>query len=150
MGMPLPLLVRHVSDRLDSFGVSVSVLYCANTLGAAFGALLAGYLILPSLGVANTTFATAVLNFLVAFMAISLQKRWQPTAAGSGSATPPPGPPADRATSEEWRLGLPPIAALTLGGFGTPALGVFYIHLLPVVAGDNTYAVFLLAFSFLL
>src|SRR5258706_7391430 len=150
MGMPLPLLVRHVSDRLDSFGVSVSVLYCANTLGAAFGALLAGYLILPSLGVANTTFATAVLNFLVAFMAISLQKRWQPTAAGSGSATPPPGPPADRATSEEWRLRLLAIAALTVSGFVTLALEVVYIHLLAVVARDSTYALSLMPFSFLL
>lgn len=150
MGMTLPLLVRHVSDRLDSFGVSVSVLYCANTLGAAFGALLAGYLILPLLGVANTTFVTAVLNFLVALMAISLHQRWQRPAAAAQAETPPPRPSADFVTREARRLGLLAIAALTVGGFVTLALEVFYIHLLAVVAGNSTYAFSLMLFAFLL
>ncbi|HXF67786.1 MAG TPA: fused MFS/spermidine synthase, partial [Burkholderiales bacterium] len=70
MGATLPILARFVEPRAASLGVSVGLLYGANTAGAALGALAAGYLIIPALGVWRTTLATAGLNFAVAWLAL--------------------------------------------------------------------------------
>src|SRR5690606_28751877 len=57
MGATLPLLTRRVTrDREDlgRVGRRVGALYAANTLGAVLGAYLAGFHLLPWLGVAAT------------------------------------------------------------------------------------------------
>lgn len=62
MGATLPILVTHVVRHYRSIGVSVGLLYFANTLGAAFGAALTGMLILYYLGLTSTILVAATLN----------------------------------------------------------------------------------------
>jgi spermidine synthase len=70
LGMLFPLAVQAVADRADALGRAVARLYVANTLGAVLGAALAGFVLIPRLGIqdalrvallAETALAAAVL-----------------------------------------------------------------------------------------
>jgi MFS family permease len=62
MGATLPILVAHAVRVYRNIGVSVGVLYFANTLGAAFGAAFTGFVALYYLGLTSTIYAAAILN----------------------------------------------------------------------------------------
>jgi MFS family permease len=62
MGATLPILVAHALRVYRNVGVSVGVLYFANTLGAALGAALTGFVALYYLGLTSTIYAAALLN----------------------------------------------------------------------------------------
>jgi predicted membrane-bound spermidine synthase len=65
MGATLPILVTHVIRRYRNLGVSVGILYFANTLGAAFGAGFTGFVALYHFGLASTIYIAAALNAAV-------------------------------------------------------------------------------------
>ena len=65
MGATLPILVTHIVRRYRNLGVSVGVLYFANTLGAAFGAGLTGFVAFYYLGLSATIYVAATLNVAV-------------------------------------------------------------------------------------
>lgn len=56
------------------YGTSISVLYGLNTLGAACGALIAAFLLIPLFGVLFTIFIVSSLNIVIGLMALSLDK----------------------------------------------------------------------------
>ena len=66
MGVSLPLLARAVTARLDHAPKTIGTLYAINTLGAALGALLATWWVLPSVGLDGSLRIGAVLNLLCA------------------------------------------------------------------------------------
>ena len=145
MGATLPILARYFELRAVSLGTSVALLYGANTLGAALGALMAGYWILPELGVWRTTLAAAGLNLAVAWLALTLTRRLP---SGRVAAAPAAAEPVQGA--EARRLGHIALLVLGVGGVVTLALEVNYIHLLAVVAGNSVYAFSLMLFAFLI
>jgi predicted membrane-bound spermidine synthase len=65
MGATLPILVTYVVRRYRNLGMSVGVLYFANTLGAAFGAGFTGFVALYHFGLASTIYIAAALNAAV-------------------------------------------------------------------------------------
>jgi predicted membrane-bound spermidine synthase len=65
MGATLPILVAYVMQSYKSVGVSVGLLYFANTLGASFGAAATGLLSFYFFGLTATTYAAAAMNILV-------------------------------------------------------------------------------------
>jgi predicted MFS family arabinose efflux permease len=65
MGATLPILVTHVVRHHRNIGVSIGLLYFANTLGAALGAALSGMLVLYYFGLAATIYLAAALNACV-------------------------------------------------------------------------------------
>ena len=65
MGATLPILVAHAVRAYRNIGVSVGVLYFANTLGAALGAAFTGFVALHYLGLTSTIYAAALLNAAV-------------------------------------------------------------------------------------
>ena len=147
MGATLPVLARFFELRAATLGTSVALLYGANTVGAALGALSAGYWILPELGLWRTTLTAAVLNLAVAWLALWLARRRLPEAQ---PMAPPPAAVPRVAGAEARRLGQIALVVLAAGGVVTLALEVNYIHLLAVVAGNSVYAFSLMLFSFLL
>ena len=69
MGATLPLLTdffRRSPRHTQSW--KVGLLYAANTLGAAIGIILAGFMLIELLGVFATTLVAALLNFSIAFI----------------------------------------------------------------------------------
>lgn len=69
LGAWLPLLATHLGDRFQS-GVW---LYGANSLGAAVGALLAGFVLIPSIG-SSATIVTGAILLLV--LGLSMAHAW--------------------------------------------------------------------------
>lgn len=67
MGSTLPLLGRFVTSLEREAGHLVGKLYALNTLGAAVGCFLAGFVLVRSLGVMGTLYTAAGLNLIVAF-----------------------------------------------------------------------------------
>jgi spermidine synthase len=63
MGATLPLLVAFETRQSASVGTAVSRLYFVNTLGAAVGAFLSGFVLLAEFRLHGTVMAAAVLNF---------------------------------------------------------------------------------------
>jgi spermidine synthase len=80
MGVTLPLLTAAVSRERESAGTSVSWLYALNTLGAMTGTLLAGYILIPAIGIRNSFMLAAALNVIVGATAVWLSGRNRATA----------------------------------------------------------------------
>ncbi len=74
MGATLPLLAKYAVSADSQIGPRVGFLYGTNTLGAVFGALASGFLLLPYLGLFGTLAAGAGVNLAVFFIAIYLAR----------------------------------------------------------------------------
>ena len=74
MGATLPVLVRAVAPVEGRMGRAGGGLYAANTAGAIAGALLASFLLIPTLGVRGAALAAGGLNLLVAAAAWALER----------------------------------------------------------------------------
>ncbi|MFC1629100.1 fused MFS/spermidine synthase [Gemmatimonadota bacterium] len=74
MGGTLPLLARAVSHFPRQTGTSVAGLYFINSTGAVFGALLAGFVLIPALGMSATLITAAAFNIIVG---IGLLTAWR-------------------------------------------------------------------------
>jgi spermidine synthase len=66
MGSTLPLLARFVTEMRQQVGRLVGRLYALNTLGAALGCFLAGFILIRLLGVLGTLLAAAAVNLAAA------------------------------------------------------------------------------------
>jgi len=76
MGMTLPLLTQSFVDRVEISGQVIGLLYGINTLGAAFGAVLAGYVLIGFYGFDGAVYIAVLLNAVVGLCALVLS-RWQ-------------------------------------------------------------------------
>jgi predicted membrane-bound spermidine synthase len=72
MGMTLPLLTQSFVDRVETSGRVIGVLYGINTLGAAIGSALAGYLLIGFFGLDGTIYIAVLLNAIVGLCAFLL------------------------------------------------------------------------------
>ena len=149
MGMSLPVLIAHFKMRKQTYGDSIAVLYAVNTLGAAMGALISGYFIIPTVGIKLTIYIAAWLNIVAAAIAYLFSRKQQYVPSwseedGSGHepATIPPGLNLFRTGSGH--------VALFVTGFITLGLEIIYVHMLSIVAGNSVYAFSLMLFTFLL
>jgi spermidine synthase len=69
MGATLPLLTRYVVNSEDQIGPRVGLLYASNTAGAIGGTLVAGFMLLPVLGLYATIGIGAAINLVVFLLA---------------------------------------------------------------------------------
>ena len=67
MGSTFPLLGRYVTSLEKETGRLVGRLYTLNTLGAAIGCFLAGFILIRSMGIMGTLYTAAIINLFVAF-----------------------------------------------------------------------------------
>ena len=154
MGMTLPVLTAYLERSSVGFGNIVGRLYAANTIGAAAGALLTGYFLLPTFGSHATTSLAVVLNLMAALAASWLSRQ----ESHHGDSRTDLALPAATSDIDEHRVvssiqlteGRIAILVLFVGGILTLALESTYIHLLAVVAGNSAYAFSLMLFAFLI
>jgi spermidine synthase len=92
MGATLTLLIRLTVGRdVRAAGWRVSLLYAANTAGAALGCLLTDVLLVPAFGLLRTQVLAVGLNLVAGAGALALARTaW----AARGEATAPPAEPA--------------------------------------------------------
>jgi len=77
MGSTLPLLSRHFvesSARASAVSTRVGRLYAVNTVGAVLGVFLAGFVLLPSIGVRATNLVAVGMNVALACAIFALRR----------------------------------------------------------------------------
>ena len=156
MGATLPLLTRFVTIQTTEAGFQVGRLYGANTLGAVLGTGLAGFWLLPTLGLFTTTIGTATMNGVLALGAFALQRSFDATNNNLHSTATPVTVTATAIektntsilpTSGKFRL-LMLIAALS--GFASLVYEIAWFRLMTLLLGASTYSFSIMLISFLL
>ncbi len=144
MGGTLPALVRGLARRHDQVPGALGRLYGANTLGAAGGALAAGYLLLPVLGTRGALATAVAANLLVAAAVLWPRRAAEDTAPVSAAAVGPTpallSRPGDRAVA---------LPVLALSGFAALAAQLAWVRALTLVLGSSVYAFSLTLGAFL-
>ena len=138
MGASVPVLVRIAQSfgrdgAADRVGPVTGVVYGLNTLGAALGCVLAGYVLLGAWGVRATNTAAAMLDVGVGLVALglSLLARPAPRTGTGAEIDPSPGTALPR------RLVL---ALAALAGACVLGLETLWTRILQIVFGHDVHA----------
>jgi spermidine synthase len=146
MGATLPLLARFATaDGSAEAGQQVGRLYGANTLGAVVGVGMAGFVLLPNLGLQLTTFTTAAGNVLLCGAALALGAWAGPLDAPSTAEASPGAAPA---RVPGWMRALGGLAFLA--GLSSLIYEVAWFRLMVLTLGGSAYAFSTMLLSFLL
>ena len=136
MGATLPVLVRATGAD-PRMGARLSALYATNTAGAIAGALLAGFYLVPALGLRQSAWLAAGVNLSVALLALAVRTRIVDAAPSSDVAHETAGP--DTIVVDA------PTRATVLGvfaasGFVSLALEIIWIRVLTLHLRPTAYA----------
>jgi predicted membrane-bound spermidine synthase len=160
LGATFPLMsagVIRLARAVEAPGRLLSLLYFANSIGAAVGVLLAGFVLIRAVGLPGTLLVAGFLNVIaaavVALIARSHQRRSAsegPIVAESTRPSPPAmgtGPGAESpAEAPEWR-------PLLVVAFGTAIASFVYeiawIRMLSLVLGSATHSFELMLSAFI-
>ena len=155
MGATFPIASRWMVRTASTAAQDAGALYAANTLGAAAGAILAGFSLIPALGLSGTTYVGMTLNVIAAAGAwwisnvgAGLQSRPPAdnpkgaTAATKGGTKVPPLRTPLRTPRRTPQSSHPWLAAVALGasGFASLTLQIVWTRLLVQILGPTTYA----------
>ena len=143
MGGTFPLLVRQFTPPSGELGSAAGWIYAVNTGGAAIGCYLAGFHLLPWLGLSGTNTLAAGTNLAVAAGAFALARTLPETSPAA--APPPPAGTAGPALSMRTLYG---VAAIT--GLAALLLQMVWTRQLCVMLGGSTYALTATLFVILL
>lgn len=141
MGGTLPVLTRAftTTDRAQ-LRRSLGRLYGVNTLGAVFGAALAGFVLIEHLGIRASLWGTALVNVAVGLVAFRLPD----PGAGAGEE---PRLPLAAPSPALYRLA---VALLVVTAFTALLDEIAWTRVLVLVVGSSTYAFTLVLICFLL
>ena len=163
MGATFPLAVRWFAGRAEDAGTEAGALYALNALGAALGAGLAGFVLLPWLGLRGATLIGVAVNLAAGAGALGLipyTARRRRTLPASAATVPPTRsrPVAGRRPRRRAKSGGRAAAgrradpsplvgstwlaasALGLSGFVALTYQVAWTRILALVIGPTTYA----------
>ena len=157
MGGTMPVLCQFYISRIDHLGTRTGQLYGLNTTGAAFGALLCGFVLISSLGVQKTLYVAAGINFFVGVLCILVSRQKETLI----SKTPPFNHTEKRSNRKSrklvsesskmpgkattWALGL-----FAVSGFCSMAYQVFWTKLITLLIGPTTYSFTLVVATFII
>jgi spermidine synthase len=139
MGATLPVLSRYVVHTQARLGWNVGVLYALNTAGAVLGCLVAGYILLGSVGVYQTIVLGATLNLTIACLVWLGRGR----AEARQVAQPPAVVPTMQAAAGpvySARTGRVVMWGYAVSGLTALAYEVIWTRTLTFFIGNSTYA----------
>jgi len=150
MGATLPVLSKGLLLRKKTFGAVLGLLYGLNTLGAATGIVLCGFVLIPKFGVSTANGIAVGINLAVCLCALVLSRRLDraSTDVNEIEDSSIAQPLASHAGGRRWLL----VGAFLSGAFAL-ALEVIWFRTLVLVFGTTTYsfatmlAVFLLGIA---
>ena len=154
--MSAGLLRRVSSDGATDTGRVLSVLYFANSIGAAVGVLVAGFYLIGAVGLPGTLLTAAVINLLVGlivFGAVRLEKDNddvpEPPPARLDSPIPGSSIPgaSDPSLPQLWRVLLIVAAGTALASF---IYEIAWVRMLSLVLGSATHSFELMLSAFIL
>jgi spermidine synthase len=138
LGATFPMAIRWFASEEPNAPRASGVLYAANTVGAAMGALLAGFVLIPTIGLAWTTGVGMAASAVAAAAAAVLLPRDEDSAG--------PAAPIDRKTRGTERARGPAFplwvapAILGLSGFAALMHEIVWMRILSLLLGPTIYA----------
>ena len=139
MGASLPLLARAVTDRMEHAARHIGALYGFNTLGAACGAVVATWVLLPSLGLDGSLRVGAALNLVCAALVLPLAV-WLVPAPLTHPGRPEPGSAStavvDASVSQPFQFWL---VIYAFCGFVALSYEIVWFRLLGVMAKSTAF-----------
>ena len=144
MGATLPVLAAALVHSSGRNSNSVTRLYACNLAGAILGTLIAGFVLLPVLGVRTTIVVAAVLNVIVGVIAIFLQRRTGAEVTVEEARVEFDGPGVEVDRTRFW------IFAAFASGFVTISTQVSWTRILTMIIGSSTYAFSIVVALFLI
>ena len=163
LGASFPLMSAGVLRRVDSSGSPgrvLGMLYFGNSLGAAIGVLLAGFVLIGSVGLPGTLITAATANLVVAAIAIAVVRLavedddGPPTSWARRRPPIPATPPLAGAPPAGRRVDVALWRTLLAVSFGTAVASFTYeiawIRMLSLVLGSATHSFELMLSAFIL
>ncbi|MBI3504424.1 MAG: spermidine synthase [Proteobacteria bacterium] len=165
LGTTFPLmsagLLRRVSpDGHSGSGRTLSVLYFANSIGAAAGVLIAGFYLIQAVGLPGTLLAAAIANLVSGFTVFAVVRLTQdaeetpavPNAAApshepAGAGAPTAAPVAAPELATLWKVMLAVAAGTALSSF---IYEIAWVRMLSLVLGSATHSFELMLSAFIL
>ena len=144
MGATLPLLSRFMARGLDCVGRDVGRLYGLNTLGAAVGAAVAGFVLIPRVGLQTTLYGAALGNLLICGVALLLDRRTRALAV-----TPTTSPPESASPARSTRITIALLCGVAAAGFASMVYEVAWTRILAMLIGSSVYAFTLMLVAFI-
>ncbi|MBI4537602.1 MAG: fused MFS/spermidine synthase [candidate division NC10 bacterium] len=145
MGATLPVLTRFFVREEQTLGRQVGLLYSANTWGAVAGTLLAGYFLVPSLGIQTTLRMAVVANVGLGALVLAFDRHLRRLAGGSAATEPAaipaaPGAPGERPESVSDLARLLVAAGFAASGAASMVYEITWTRALTLSIGSSTYA----------
>ena len=72
MGAQFPIVIKILATKLETVGQNVGRVYAFNTVGAIIGSFLAGFVLIPTLGIQATIFSMVFLNVLLGITLLAM------------------------------------------------------------------------------
>lgn len=141
MGATLPILIKHFTARGDEVGRRVGLIYGINTFGAMFGAFLAGFILIPRLGMNLTNLTAVIINLGVGILAVMLGWTHRGLAEEPAKAQSVPRKPAvthsySATPREIWAA----LAGIALSGMAAMIYQVCWTRMFALLLGSSVYS----------
>ena len=147
MGATLPVLISYVVKQDFEITNRVGFLYAMNTFGAIFGVLIAGFILLPNLGLKGTVWFGVAINFLVFLMAVAIARvvANQSSEPNNENTTIENSPSINHGPNRGWII----LPIMAFSGIATFVYEVLWTRLLSHILGGSVSAFAIMLASFL-
>ncbi|MFO0600155.1 MAG: spermidine synthase [Myxococcaceae bacterium] len=146
MGGTLPVLMRHLTERLGTARKELSLLYAVNSLGASVGCLFAGMMLVPAVGLLTSERLAATVNLVLGAIAVVVGRGLVIDSQAAGAT--------EDAAGEGQRFEAAAVRAALVGtalaGFTSMTYETVWIRVLSIVLGGTSYAFTLILTAFIL
>ena len=151
IGAMFPVMTYLYSVEFKRLGRDVATLYCLDTLGAALGAALCGFVLVPFVGLARTSLFAGLAYLILGVILSSIKSAEREVEADSldeRSAAPVPNIGDNTGGFDSTHLMV--LAALFVSGFSALVLEVTWSRYFNLIFGTSIYAFAIVLAAFLL
>jgi len=152
MGATLPVLSKYIVRKKSKLGTGIGALYGLNTIGAAAGCFLTGFVFIRYIGIGWTIILAAVLNLLIALISILLSHKLgeKPIAEKTTDTKTPPKKTKEKPSPLKYPQYKIVLIAFALSGFIALGYEVLWTKAIAFFAGNTSYAFSTMLTTFLL
>ncbi len=148
IGAMFPVMTYLYSVEFKRLGRDVASLYCLDTLGAAIGAALCGFVLVPFVGLTRTSLFAGLAYLILGVIIASIKSSGMEFIADSPDSAAPV--EVDNTTGGLDRVHLMVLAALFVSGFSALVLEVAWSRYFNLIFGTSIYAFAIVLAAFLL
>ncbi len=141
IGGTFPIMNRIYAHRIKTIGEDVGVVYSVDTVFAALGAISAGFILLPLIGISKTVAIAAAINILAGLYLYNKSGKMSLPAKNTNGREKP--------ISFDVRIVQAVLLCFFLSGFAALAAEVVWIRFLSLTLGTSVYALSIITAAFL-